>query len=64
MNKSRTAALERIRNMADRALNGEAPRGLEDEPLGMYGLTRQEVFLGNILAVAQTALDLKREYRR
>ncbi len=48
--------LERILDQAERALKGETPRGLVDVPLGVFGLSPEKVFLGNIVAIAKTAI--------
>lgn len=46
----------RIIEQAQKAMADVPLGGLEDEPLGMYGVTRREVRLGNIVAIALTTL--------
>jgi hypothetical protein len=48
-------ALERIIEQAQLALRDEPIRGLEDTPLGAFGLSIKEMRLGNIIAIARVA---------
>lgn len=46
-------AMERVLQQAEKALRGEPIGGLEDVMLGAYGLSMQEIRLGNIMAIAR-----------
>lgn len=46
---------ERIIEQAQKARDDEPIDSLRDIPLGMYGLTHQQVRLGNIIAIATVA---------
>lgn len=48
-----SSALERIIEEAQKALNGEPVESLNDLPLGAYGLSHQQMRLGNIIAIAR-----------
>lgn len=52
--------LERVLEQAEKALRDEPVRGLEDYPLGLLGLTHQELRLGNIIAISRVALGRRR----
>jgi hypothetical protein len=47
-------AFERIIEQAEK--RDITPRGLEGFPLGLYGLTIQQVRMGNVMAIATVAL--------
>ena len=53
----RADVFSRIERQCVLAQCGVPVAGLEDVPLGLYDLTHCEVRLGNIVAMAQAALD-------
>lgn len=48
-------AFERIIKQAELGLRDIPIRGLEGEPLGLYGVTVKELRMGNIEAIAKVA---------
>jgi len=51
-------AFERIIEQAEK--RDIPPRGLEDFPLGLVGLSPRKVRMGNIVAIAKVALGVKK----
>jgi len=50
-------AFKRIVQQAQLGLQDKPVKGLENEPLGLYGLTLKQLRMGNIEAIAKAARE-------